>query len=155
MDTWCVNILICKSVLHCTWCKVMVIKPKIFSDIIISHMPCLALQAQSSVKLCHRSITSLGWLRFLSGWQFIGLLFNQCLLPREELLELLILSSLLTLCSLSRCLSLCASTGHLAVPGDIATSVSELFRCFCDVLLLYFALSVNPHAKTPEHPVSF
>lgn len=146
--------LIHKPVLHCTWCKFMVIKPKIFSDIVISHMPCLALLAQSSVKLFTEALLLWDGYCLLSCWQFIGL-FNQCLLPREELLELLILSSLLTLCSLSQYLSLFASTGHLAVPGDIATSVSELFRCFCDVLLWYFGLSVNAHAKAPEHPVSF
>lgn len=56
--------VICKPVLHCPWCKFRVIKPEIFSDIVISNMSCLALQAQSSVKLCHRSISSLGWLLF-------------------------------------------------------------------------------------------
>lgn len=136
--------LICKPVLHCTQCKFRVIKPKIFSDIIVSNMPCLALQAQSSVKLCHRSITSLGWLlfafRLAVHWSFQPM-------PPSKGKTTGTADTLLTLWSLSQCLSLFASTRPLAVAGDTGTSVSQLFRCYCDVLLWYFRLSAHPVLK--------
>lgn len=88
----------------------------------------------------------------------IGILlvfFLTSLLPSKKLLILSADSPFSAYTLLSKLMSLFASTGHLAVAGDTATSVSELFRCYCDVLLWYLGLSVNPCAKAPEHPVIF
>lgn len=91
----------------------------------------------------------------LSDWHFISLLFNQCLLPSKKLLILSADIPFSAYTLLSKLMSLFASTGHVGVAGDTATSLPELFWCYCDVLLWYFGLSVNPSAKAPEHPVIF
>lgn len=90
----------------------------------------------------------------LSGWQLINLLFNQYLLPREELLELLILSSSYTLCLLSWCLSLSFCTCW--TPCCCRLYCSHLSLSFSIISVMFYCAILESQSisllKYQEHP---